>query len=286
VDEEVTRLPGSAGDSQPTGAHDIPAHNSAEDAVGARSPDGAEATAREDGAAVDSDSDVALAQNVAEASHPERSRVWSGIRELAETIVLALIFFFALRAVVQNFRVEGSSMFPSFADGQYVLVNKAVYTHFNPQTLPAWLPFAGNHSGPDRYLFQPPQRGDVIVFHPPPPNDPSRDFIKRVIGVPGDTVDVHQGHVYVNDAELDEPYIRQPTLPINARFSHVVLGPDQYFVLGDNRGNSSDSRAWGPVSADEIVGRTWLVYWPFSALKVAPNHQEAVPAPVPAAPTP
>jgi signal peptidase I len=154
----------------------------------------------------------------------------------------------------------------------------------NPRDLPIWLPFLGDHSGPDRFVFHAPERGDVIVFHPPPPNDPSRDFIKRVIGVPGDTVDVRQGHVYVNGAELDEPYIRQPTLPINVRYSHNVLGPDQYFVLGDNRGNSSDSRQWGPVTADEIVGRTWLVYWPFSAVKVAPNHQEAVPASTPAAP--
>ena len=213
----------------------------------------------------------------------ERNRVLGGIRELVETIILALIFFFALRAVVQNFRVEGSSMFPSFADGQYVLVNKAVYTHINPRALPNWVPLGGS-AGPVRYLFHPPERGDVIVFHPPPPNDPHRDFIKRVMGVPGDTIDIRQGHVYVNSAELSESYIRQPTLPINVRFAHAVLGPGEYFVLGDNRGNSSDSRAWGPVTADEIVGRTWLVYWPFSALKVAPNHFEAAPAPAPTTP--
>jgi signal peptidase I len=286
VDEDVTRLSGSAGDSQPAVAGESPTYHSADEPVGLRSAEAADVNSGVDGAVADSDLGVEQAPNAVETPPHERNRVWNGIRELVETIVLALIFFFALRAVVQNFRVEGSSMFPSFADGQYVLVNKAVYTHFNPQALPSWLPFAGDHSGSDRYLFSPPQRGDVIVFHPPPPNDPSRDFIKRVIGVPGDTVDVHQGHVYVNGAELDEPYIRQPTLPINARFSHVVLGPDQYFVLGDNRGNSSDSRAWGPVSADAIVGRTWLVYWPFSALKVAPNHQEAVPSPVPATPSP
>ena len=146
-------------------------------------------------------------------------------------------------------------------------------------TLPAWVPFGHSSSGPVKYLFHQPERGDVIVFHPPPPNDPRRDFIKRVIGVPGDTVDVRQGHVYVNGGELSEPFIRQPTLPINVRFAHVVLGTDQFFVLGDNRGNSSDSRAWGPVSSDEIVGRTWLVYWPFDSIKLAPNHAETVPAP-------
>jgi signal peptidase I len=215
-----------------------------------------------------------------------RTRVLGGLRELAETVILALIFFFALRAVVQNFRVEGSSMVPSFTDGQYVLVNKAVYAHADSGTLPSWVPLLGGGSGAARYLFHPPERGDVIVFHPPPPNDPSRDFIKRVIGVPGDTVDVRQGHVYVNGEELTEPYIQQATLPINVRFAHVVLGPDQFYVLGDNRGNSSDSRAWGPVSSDEIVGRTWLVYWPLSAVKVAPNHSEhaAPPQTVPTTP--
>jgi signal peptidase I len=206
----------------------------------------------------------------------------SSLREILETLVLAALFFFALRAVVQNFRVEGSSMFPTFADGQYVLVNKAVYAHLSPASLPRWMP--GSGSAPARFLFHPPRRGDVIVFHPPPPNDPSRDFIKRVIGVPGDTVDIKENRVAINDQVLAEPYIRQPTLPLSTRFAHVVLGPDQYFVLGDNRGNSSDSRAWGPIGVDAIVGRTWLVYWPLSAWKIAPNHAENVPGPAPASP--
>ena len=213
-------------------------------------------------------------------------RQLGNVREVVETVVLALVFFLALRAVVQNFRVEGSSMFPNFADGQYVLVNKAVYGHVHSGMLPGWVPVLGGNSGSAHYLFHPPQRGDVIVFHPPPPNDPSRDFIKRVIGVPGDTVDISQGHVFVDSSPLNEPYIHQATLPINSRFTHVTLGADQFFVLGDNRGNSSDSRAWGPVSADEIVGRTWLVYWPFSAWKVAPNYPERVPAQPAPSPSP
>jgi len=206
----------------------------------------------------------------------------ASLREIAETLILAALFFFALRAVVQNFRVEGMSMFPTFADSQYVLVNKAVYAHLSPASLPRWMPFAG--SKPDRFLFHPAQRGDVIVFHPPPPNDPSRDFIKRVIGVPGDAIDIRDSRVYVNGSPLTEPYIHQPTLPLSSRYAHVILGTDQYFVLGDNRGNSSDSRAWGPIGADAIVGRTWLVYWPLSAWKLAPNHAESVPEPTNPAP--
>jgi signal peptidase I len=215
-----------------------------------------------------------------------QQRFLGGIRELAETVILALLFFFALRAVVQNFRVEGSSMVPSFLDSQYVLVNKAVYTHVDPGTLPSWVPFLGGGTSSDPYLFHPPQRGDVIVFHPPPPNDPSRDFIKRVVGVPGDTVDIRDGGVYVNGARISEPFIQQPTFPINVRFTHVALGPNQYYVLGDNRGNSSDSRAWGPITGDAIVGRAWLVYWPLSAIKVAPNHPEQVSPPQAVPPPP
>jgi len=261
-----------------------PVAGAADEAVTPDRPD-SESTGVPDDAATPADPNAAAANRQAERRAAQR-RLLSGARELAETVILALIFFFALRAVVQNFRVEGSSMVPSFLDGQYVLVNKAVYAHVDPGTLPGWVPFLGGNSGADRYLFHPPQRGDVIVFHPPPPNDPSRDFIKRVIGVPGDTVDVRQGAVYVNGARISEPFIQQPTFPLNLRYTHDVLGPDQYYVMGDNRGNSSDSRAWGPVSGDAIVGRAWLVYWPLSAVKVAPNHAEPVPPPqaIPAAP--
>lgn len=208
---------------------------------------------------------------------PVVAKAGSALREIVETVILALLIFLAVRAVVQNFRVEGSSMYPSFIDGQYVLVNKAVYGRIDPHDLSRWLPFI-NGNDQAQYVFHAPRRGDVVVFHPPPPNDPTRDFIKRVIGVPGDTVDVRQGHVFVNGAEVIEPFIHQPTMPLNPRYSHVTLGKDQFFVMGDNRGNSSDSRQWGPVRADEMVGRAWLVYWPFSAWKVAPNHVEHVPA--------
>ncbi len=221
-----------------------------------------------------------------EARRAAQRRFLSGVRELAETVILALLFFFALRAVVQNFRVEGSSMVPTFLDGQYVLVNKAIYGHVHAGTLPGWVPFLGGGTTSDRYLFHQPDRGDVIVFHPPPPNDPTRDFIKRVIGLPGDTVDVRDGSVFVNGARISELFIQQPTFPINVRFSHVTLGPNQYYVLGDNRGNSSDSRAWGPITGDSIVGRAWLVYWPLSEIKLAPNHAEQVPPPQSVPPPP
>jgi signal peptidase I len=279
VSDEPLARPEAAGNPQSINGHQSGHTVPVTDEVTAGDREPLQDGAPSEGAVPDSPDVPASSSEVRpSSSRPTRGQVLGGIREIVETVVLALIFFLALRAVVQNFRVEGSSMYPSFVDGQYVLVNKAVYAHLSSASVPAWLPLRSASSGSARYLFHAPERGAVIVFHPPPPNDPSRDFIKRVIGVPGDTVDVRQGHVFVNGAELSEPFIHQATLPLNVRFAHVTLGPDQYYVMGDNRGNSSDSRAWGPVSADAIVGRTWLVYWPVAAWKFAPNFDEHVPA--------
>lgn len=218
---------------------------------------------------------------------PRRARgsVWGTLREIVETVVLALLIFLAVRAVVQNFRVEGSSMYPTFVNGQYVLVNKAAYARIDTNTLANWLPFVHHSTNPEHFIFGAPQRGDVIVFHPPWPNDPSKDFIKRVVAVPGDMVDVRGGNVYVNGALVSTPYIHQPTEPLNPCWTQITLRQNQYYVMGDNRGNSSDSRAWGPIDASEIVGRTLLVYWPATAWKLAPNHAEHVPVAA-AAPAP
>ena len=187
------------------------------------------------------------------------------IREIVETVVMAVLIFFAVRAVVQNFKVEGLSMSPTFYDGEFLLVNKAVYARIDMSTVHKFLPFISAGSDPEKYIFHGPQRGDVIVFHPPPSQGgDSKDFIKRVIGLPGDTVDVKNGHVYVNNRRVEEPYINQTTAPTNCfeqQYCHVTLGPGQYYVLGDNRTNSSDSRFWGPASADKIIGKALFIYW-------------------------
>jgi len=202
------------------------------------------------------------------------------VREVVETIVLAVLIFLAVRAVVQNFKVEGSSMVPSFIDGEYMLVNKAVYARIDLRTVHKFLPFVSAGNDPMHYIFHGPQRGDVIVFHPPPQvGGDSKDFIKRVIGRPGDTVDVHDNTVTVNGQAVDEPYIKQRT-ECQGQYCHVVLGPDQFFVMGDNRGNSSDSRFWGPVQANKIIGKALLIYWCGGAqcqhgwdnIGLAPNH--------------
>ena len=162
-------------------------------------------------------------------------------RELIETVVLTIVIFFLIRAAVENFRIEGSSMEPNFHNGQFLLVNKLAYR------------------------FGQPQRGDVIVFHFP--LNVSQNFIKRIIGVPGDTVQVLPDGVYVNGRRLDERDCDEPSetdciIEANYPAGPVTLGPGEYYVLGDNRPESSDSHVWGAVPANDIIGKTWVTYWP------------------------
>ncbi len=189
------------------------------------------------------------------------------VRELAETIILALVIFLLVRAVVQNFQVEGRSMEPSLESRWYLLVNKALYWELDLKTVHKFLPFVHPGTDPMRYIFRGPERGDIIVFRAPDqtPGAQERDFIKRVIGLPGDTVEVKNCTVYVNGKPLTEPYIAQaPTYPYPQDGSGPVTVPKgQYFVLGDNRNNSSDSHSWGMVPKANIIGQAWIIYWPF-----------------------
>jgi signal peptidase I len=180
--------------------------------------------------------------------------------ELVQTMILALLIFFAVRTMAQNFKVEGSSMEPGLHDGQYLLVNKAVYFKINMRTLARVLPFIHVGDNPERYLFHGPHRGDVIVFRYP--NDPSRDFIKRVIGVPGDTVEIRDGTLLINDKAVPEDFLESSTL--GTQYQKTTVPAAKYFVLGDNRNNSSDSRAWGFVPQENVIGQAMLSYWPFS----------------------
>ncbi len=188
--------------------------------------------------------------------------------ELAQTLFLAVLIFLLVRAVAQNFRVEGPSMEPGLHNGQYLLVNKAVYFKLNLGTLAKYVPFIDANPGEDKFLFHGPQRGDVIVFRYP--QDPDRDFIKRVIGVPGDRVRIDDaGTVFVNDVSLEEDYIAESSgRPVEEQ----VVPTESYFVLGDNRPNSSDSRTWGFVPEQNIIGKAMFSYWPLSELGGVGNH--------------
>lgn len=181
---------------------------------------------------------------------PSKPYFWAGVgtalRELVETLLLTLVIFLLIRFGVQNFRIEGYSMEPNFHDGEFLLVNKVVY------------------------MLHPPERGDVIVLMYPPV--PSRDFIKRVIGLPGDRIEIVNGKVYVNGELLDEPY------PLNEgsySYGPVTVGEGEYFVLGDNRNNSSDSHSWGMLPGRNIVGKAWIFYWPPQFIGLVPTYSYA-----------
>ena len=192
--------------------------------------------------------------------------------DFIETAILALLLFLAVRTTVQNFRVEGMSMSPTLANGEYILVDKLSYSRFSLGPLERIIPFVNSED--DGYLFTGPERGDVVVFIAP--GTTNTDYIKRVIGLPGDTVEVRNGVVLVNRQPLSEPFIDQAALyswPADGKPQTVPQG--QYFVLGDNRNNSSDSHVWGYVPADQIIGRALVTYWPASDIGLAPNYRLA-----------
>jgi signal peptidase I len=168
----------------------------------------------------------------------------SAVLEIIETIVMTVLIFAAVRLLVQNFRIEGSSMEPNLHDGEYLIIEKL------------------------SYRFGDPQRGDVIVFHYP--LNPQRDFIKRIIGLPGDSVQVRRGQVFINGQVMPEPYgPMEPTY----NWGPEAVGADQYCVLGDNRNNSSDSHSWGMLPRSLIIGRAWLIYWPLPDWGLIPHFR-------------
>jgi len=173
---------------------------------------------------------------------------WQGfLHEILETAIITLFVFFVLQIGIQNYKVLGSSMEPNLHQDQYLLVNKL------------------------EYRLHPPARGDIIVFHYP--NNPADDYVKRVIGLPGETVEIKDGQVFINGVPLEEPYLRGST-PSN--YSGVVPA-GSVFVLGDNRGNSSDSRMWGALPYRYIVGRAVLCYWPPEQWAILPGYSYARP---------
>jgi signal peptidase I len=199
-----------------------------------------------------------------EPTEPPSTGVRGVVREMAETALFVLLIFLIVRGVVQNFKIEGQSMEPNFHSGQYILVNKIVYFHFDLNAPQRLLP--GRADLPKRviYPFGTPQRGDVVVFEYP--RDLSKDYIKRVIGVPGDTIVVREGRVQVNGQVLNEPYIEMQTTcrsVDNCSQSQPVVVPEgTVFVMGDNRPSSSDSREWDALPLDRVIGKAWVSYWP------------------------
>jgi signal peptidase I len=160
------------------------------------------------------------------------TRYW--LRDLILSLLLAFIFVIFLYQPVQ---VEGTSMMPRLANHERIFINKYIYR------------------------FRPIARGDIVVFRFP--LDPSKSYIKRVVGLPGETVSFQDGHAHIDGRVLSEPYVPASFLD-HRTYQPVKLGRDDYFVLGDHRDSSNDSREWGPVSRDLIYGKAVFVYWPFN----------------------
>lgn len=159
--------------------------------------------------------------------------------DLLETVLLSLVLFLAINAISARIRVESISMQPTLYAGDFIIVNKLAYKLGSPK------------------------RGDIVIFHYPP-NPDIEPYIKRVVGLPGETVRVHDGRVYINEVPLNEPYVAA-----NPNYEGTWVVPqDALFVLGDNRNKSSDSHSWGMVPLENVIGKAEVVYWPPSEWKL------------------
>ena len=162
--------------------------------------------------------------------------------EFLETTVIALLIFAVLYIFVfQPHQVKGNSMLPNFINSEYLLTSKL------------------------SYRFGEPKRGDVVIFKAP--DNTQYDYIKRIIGLPGDSIEILNDHFYINGKKIDESSYLPPTTQTSpGRFlrdgKKIIIPQAEYFVVGDNRSNSSDSRDFGPVSGENIVGKAWFMYWP------------------------
>jgi signal peptidase I len=211
--------------------------------------------------------------------HRSRAARWSdGLTDWAKSIAIAFLLFLGIRAtVVEAFKIPTSSMEGTLLVGDFLLVNKAVYGARLPGTDIVLRPFAE------------PERADVIVFHPP--HEPEKNYVKRLVGLPSDTLEMRDKELFLNGAPVYEPYARyvdgrgdavHPDMdwqanhliasppsryhPTRDNWGPIVAPEGRYFVLGDNRDNSEDSRYWGFVTRDQIRGRPWFVYYSHEAV--------------------
>lgn len=161
--------------------------------------------------------------------------------DILEVIVFAVgIFFFVYLLIMRPHKIKGPSMSPNFPDSEYLLTEKVSYYTRNPE------------------------RGDVVVFTPPVSQ--TDEYIKRIIGLPGERISLRNGHVYINDKQLEESYLASDVYTFGEGFlsegQEYTVPQGEYFVLGDNRVHSADSRDFGPITKKEISGRAWVIYWP------------------------
>lgn len=178
-------------------------------------------------------------------SQPQQTDNWKRfLLDILETVILAVVLYFGINAISARVRVDGLSMNPTLQHGEYVLVSRLAYKTGAPE------------------------RGDIIVFSFP--MDQKQDLIKRVIGLPGETIEIRSGEVLINGAKLDEPYIAQSPV-YNGTWT---VGEGQLFVLGDNRNDSKDSHQWGLLPIENVIGKALLIYWPPPDWKLINHTQE------------
>ncbi|MDR0881208.1 MAG: signal peptidase I [Candidatus Adiutrix sp.] len=170
--------------------------------------------------------------------------------EYAQAIILAVVLALFVRSfILQAFQIPSGSMIPTFLEGDRVLVTKFSYGIRNPFTNHTW------------FEVGLPERWDVVVFIYP--EDPAKDFVKRVVGLPGDTVTMIDGQLYINGVKTEDPHARyDPAVPsVSRTFGPIKVADGHYFMMGDNRDHSSDSRFWGTVDISRLRGKAWRLYW-------------------------
>lgn len=177
------------------------------------------------------------------------AKIWAFFFDIIETVVVALaLFVLVYLFAAQPHQVRGASMVPNFQNGEYILTDKITYR------------------------FREPKRGDVVIFRAP--KNQELDYIKRIIGLPGERIRIEKGVLYVDDKRLDEPYLPQGALYAGTFLQegqNIPIPESEYFVLGDNRNHSSDSREWGPIQKKDIIGRAFLRYWPINQIGLIPR---------------
>ena len=181
------------------------------------------------------------------------------VKEILEATIVALVVFFLIDTSVQNFKVDGVSMAPTLQPGEYLVVNKLAYFELDTYKLSTLIPFWDPPSSGDRnglFAREGPMIGDLVVFRQEA--YPSRKFVKRIIGRPGDQVSIIGGVTYVNGDILREAYL--PSSDYDQHYEYNALGAEEFFVMGDNRGASSDSRHWGPITIDNVIGKVFADY--------------------------
>jgi len=167
------------------------------------------------------------------------------IRDITITILIALAMFIGLRYTIEGYTVRYVCMMPNINDGDWIIVNKA------------------------SYFFSDPDRGDIIVFNPPEKVNSDYPFIKRVIGLPGETIEIKDGKTFINGIPLGEEYVKEaPKYTMEKKY----IPMKEYFVLGDNRNNANDSHSWGTVQRDHMIGKAIITYWPIDEWGITKHY--------------